>query len=140
MKAVIVFISLPSEIIQTESENTWAVSFIGEVSTVIGSITLPGGCIAKCGELTLLKRHSFHSQMEVGGTVCGSFMTGKTQQPVGDVLTPASHLSILTESIRLTAVHFIARIFAVHDLVTLAGVGDAASIPALELICCAQCG
>lgn len=42
---------------------------------------------------------------------------------------------ILTE---LTAVHLITGVFAVHFLVTLAGVRDAASVAALELIGRAQ--
>ena len=42
-----------------------------------------------------------------------------------------SHLVILPE---LTAVHLITGILTVHLLVTLAGVGDAASVSALELI------
>ena len=41
------------------------------------------------------------------------------------------HLVILPE---LTAVHLITGILTVHLLVTLAGVGDAASVSALELI------
>lgn len=40
----------------------------------------------------------------------------------------------------LTAVHLVTGVLAVHLLVTLAGVGDAASVSALELISCAQRG
>lgn len=40
----------------------------------------------------------------------------------------------------LTAVHLVAGVLAVHFLVTLAGVGDAASVSALELIGRAQRG
>lgn len=45
-----------------------------------------------------------------------------------------------TCSFELTAVHLITGILAVHFLVTLAWVGDAASVSALELIGWAQCG
>lgn len=40
----------------------------------------------------------------------------------------------------LTAVHLVTGVLAVHFLVTLAGVGDAASVSALELIGRAQRG
>lgn len=53
-------------------KNTWAISFIGEVSTVISSITMPRRGKAERGELALLKCHSLHSQTEVAGTVRGS--------------------------------------------------------------------
>lgn len=43
-------------------------------------------------------------------------------------------------SFKRTAIHLITGILTVHFLVALAGVGDAASISALELIGCAQCG
>lgn len=48
---------------------TWAVLLIGEISTIIGSITLPGGGVAESGELTLLECHSLHTQTEVAGAV-----------------------------------------------------------------------
>ena len=40
----------------------------------------------------------------------------------------------------LTAVHLIAGVVTVHLLVTFAGVGDAAAVPALELVGRAQSG
>lgn len=46
----------------------------------------------------------------------------------------------VTGTVRGSAIHLITGILAVHFLVTLAGVGDAASVSALELIGCAQCG
>ena len=52
---------------------TWAVAFVGKVSTVVGSVTLPGGSEAQCGKLTLLKRHPLHTQVEVTGAVCGHY-------------------------------------------------------------------
>lgn len=51
---------------------TWAISLIGEVSTVVSPVALPCGVIAEGGELALLKCHSLHSQAEITGTVGGS--------------------------------------------------------------------
>lgn len=67
--------------------NTWAISFIREVSTVVGSIALPGRGKAECGELALLKGHSLHPQAEVTGTVRGSLTEeSRTTLPLCDGL------------------------------------------------------
>lgn len=86
------------------------VALIREVSTVVGSVTLPRRSVAQCGELTLLKGHSLHTQVEV------------------------------TRAVSRSAVHLITGIITVHFLITFAGVGDAAAVPALELIGRAQSG
>lgn len=46
----------------------------------------------------------------------------------------------MTEHSQPTAVHLVAGVVAVHLLIALAGVGDAASVSALELIGGAQRG
>lgn len=71
--------------------------------------------------------------MEVTRTVCGSLTKRAAPlytiawEKVQCTLTEPDHFS-------LTAVHLISGIITVHLLVTLAGVGDAASVSALELI------
>lgn len=52
-------------------DRTWAVLLVGEVSAVIGSITLPRGGVAESGELALLECHSLHPQTEIAGAVGG---------------------------------------------------------------------
>lgn len=50
---------------------TWAVSLIGKVSTVVVAITDPRGQITQCGFLTALEGNSFYSQAEETRAVCG---------------------------------------------------------------------
>lgn len=52
---------------------TGTVSFIWEVSTVIGAITAPGGGIAECCELAPLKSHALHSKQIVTRAVSGAW-------------------------------------------------------------------
>lgn len=88
----------------------WTVAFVREVAAVVGSVTLPRRGKAKRCELTLLKCHALHTQVEVTGAVRGR------------------------------AVHLIAGIVTVHFLVAFAGVRDAAAVSALELVSSAQSG
>lgn len=73
--------------------------------------------------------------MEVTGTVRGS-LTKRGELLLTETweLVLAFLIKVILIITELTAVHLIAGVLAVHFLVTLAGVGDAASISALELI------
>lgn len=52
---------------------TRTVSFIREVSAVIGAITAPGGGVAERSELTPLEGHAFHTKQIVTGAVSGAW-------------------------------------------------------------------
>lgn len=69
--------------------------------------------------------------MEVTGTVRGSLT-----KRAALLHTTAAHIDYFLVLLigALTAVHLVTGVLAVHFLVTLAGVRDAASVSALELI------
>lgn len=82
--------------------HTWAVTLVTVVSTVVGTIAHPAGCIAEGCPLARLEEDTFHAQAEITAAVGGA------------------------------AIHLIRGILTIHKLVAATGVPDAGPIPAAE--------
>lgn len=55
---------------------TWAVTFVAVVSTVVGPIAHPAGCVAEGRPLARLEEHAFHAQAEIAAAVGGTWGWG----------------------------------------------------------------
>lgn len=87
MRALLPWGPLPTAHLPTSQ--TWTVTLVAVVPTVIGTIAHPTGCVAEGGPLTGLEANALHPQAEVAAAVSGAWWGAGMRGDKGSLHTPS---------------------------------------------------